>query len=71
MGLWLEHRDESGTLVDRGRFYGDRVLMQEMPDSQGDGPLELTTAEAMALAKTSVHMDLSRRPWVLRLSFDD
>lgn len=71
MGLWLEHRDENGKLVDRARFNGGIVVMTELPDAaNSDNPLSLTTSQALELAKVSAHEQLSKRAWALRVESD-
>jgi hypothetical protein len=67
MGLWLEHRDESGNLIDRGRFLGGTVTLYEMAEE----PLTVSADQAMKLAKLSSHLPVEKRDWVLRIVSDD
>lgn len=75
MGLWLEHRDEKGNLIDRGRFFGGRVIMANLVEYIDGGSTEVipefTLREAQELCKPSNGLPLERRDWVLRISFDD
>lgn len=61
MALWLEHRDENGELVFRGRFVSGSV----------DSPLDhepLSVGQAIQLAKLSAHQPLlEKRAWALRV----
>lgn len=71
MGLWLEHRDEKGNLVDRARFFGGIVMMMEMSDGDSEEPLVLSVKQAQELAKMSSHLPAGKRDWTLRIDFGD
>jgi hypothetical protein len=58
MGLWLEHRDNEGSLLSSGRFRDGAVDM-------GDGAV-FTIDQARQLARHSTHLPLRRRDRVLR-----
>lgn len=66
MGLWLEHRDDSGKLLDRERFSNDLVIV-----SLAAEPFALTATEARVLSRASVHLPIEKREWALRIGFDD
>lgn len=69
MALWLEHRDDKGTLIERARFLnGSVTLLQliEITDEIVDGVC-FSLKEAIALAKTSAHLPVERRDWSLRI----
>lgn len=62
MGLWLEHRDDKGQLIEREPVLGG---MAEFAFEQ------IPIQEALARAKASAGMPLEKREWALRLSFGD
>lgn len=69
MALWLEHRDDKGTLIDRAQFSGGQVIMHELTDfAYQDGPLVLSMNEARQLARVSSHLPVEKRDWVLRIA---
>lgn len=72
MGLWLEHRDEKGNLIDRGQFFGGQVVMPLMGAGDGtEAALTLTLKQAQELAKMSNGLPAEKRDWVLRVKFSD
>lgn len=73
MGLWLEHRDEKGNLIDRARFYDGEVEMLGLVEVHGDGSTSaptFTLKEAMGLCKPSAHLPVEKRDWALRVQSD-
>ncbi len=68
MALWLEHRDDKGSLIDRAQFNGGQVILHEMMDFAQEGPLVLSLNEARQLAKVSSHLPVEKRDWVLRIA---
>jgi hypothetical protein len=73
MGLWLEHRDEKGTLLDRAQFRDGIVELVHLVEVNGDGSTScptFTVKQAVDLAKLSSFLPPERRDWALRISFD-
>ena len=62
MGLWLEHRDEKGTLIERERFVGGVVSLVEH---------DLTLQQAVELCKLSAYLPSEKRDWALRIGFGE
>jgi hypothetical protein len=74
MGLWLEHRDDKGTLIERSRFLNGSVTMVQLAEIYGDGSTSaavFSLKEAVALAKMSSHLPVEKRDWVLRVGLAD
>lgn len=75
MGLWLEHRDEKGQLIDRACFQGGVVVMSNLTEffdgmDAGVSPT-FTIKDAIALAKLSAYLPVEKRDWALRVESDD
>jgi hypothetical protein len=79
MGLWLEHRDDKGKLLERTRFSGGKVTMTDMVEYVAGSPtdplrfepLVLTIDEARHLCRASAHLPTEKRDWVMRIGFED
>ncbi len=74
MGLWLEHRDDKGNLIERARFYSGHVEMLSLAEIHGDGSTSaarFSLKEGIELAKPSSHLPADKRDWALRVAFDD
>jgi hypothetical protein len=79
MGLWFEHRDESGKLIDRVRFIDGHATLESLHEFVGfapDGeerwkPFIVSIKDSVALARTSNYLPLEKREWVLRIGFDE
>jgi hypothetical protein len=69
MALWIEHRDSDGKLVDRARFEHGCAVLENMSDTDGGVPLDLTPDEARVLARMSSHLPPEKRSWALRIEF--
>lgn len=72
MGLWLEHRDDKGKLIERARFLNGSVTLSQLVEITDEGSTEevcFSLKEAIALAKTSSHLPVERRDWSLRIGF--
>lgn len=72
MGLWLEHRDEKGNLLDRAQFLSGSATLYHLCEVNGDGSTQaptFTIKQAVELCKLSAHLPVEKRDWALRVEF--
>lgn len=70
MGLWLEHRNDQGLLIFRGRFVDGVVTVP--PDEGQVATMTLDLKQAQQLAKLSSREErIERRDWALRIGFEE